>query len=56
MAVKIGSLLICVMLMLALPILPDIDLSSVEGFYAASWAFLGFLAAAAFLKDFFRQK
>lgn len=56
MVIKLGSFLICLMLMFALPVLPRIELSSLQGFYSTAWTFLGCIVAVAFLKDFFRQR
>jgi hypothetical protein len=36
--------------------LPRMGFSTIEGLFVTFWAFLGFLVAIGFLKNFFRQR
>jgi hypothetical protein len=51
-----GSLLSCLLMSAGMFSLPRMGFSTIEGLFVTFWAFLGFLVAIGFLKNFFRQR
>jgi hypothetical protein len=51
-----GSLLSCLLMTAGMLSLPGMGFSTIEEIFVTFWAFLGFLVAVGFLKNFFRQR
>ncbi len=53
---ELGSLMACLLLATGTLLVPKIELSTVEGLFAASWTFLAVIVAVAFLRKLSRRR